>query len=520
MSEAPKPDTTASRRDDVRTLLKTLREGWTKLSEDDRLESVKDVLLTLALLDPLDTDVFLEQLKTITGFSKTKLEDQLHVIQLSEGKQAVQATSPLNEEGRQEAETLLRDPQLIQRFLDALEQLGCVGETVNKKLVGLTFTSRLLDSPINLTVQGESAGGKSYLVEQVARLFPRSEVHLRSRLTSQALFYVPKDSLKHKVLVVFERSGSEQSDYAVRTLQSEGKLIISYPARNPQTGKQETVDHEIEGPVAYVETTIKAHLDPQNESRCFMLSVDEGEEQTKAIFAAQNREVSEQFLACGAERQRVIHLWQTSQLLLKPYPVIIPFAEHITFPTKPLRVRRDRKRFLALIEASTVWHQYQRKRVIVGERECLVAEIADYAVAYELAQAFLGQLAKGISPNGEKLVIAAWELVRERAEFGDPTTIEFTRSEIEKRTQRSRPTVMRYVEEAIKRGFLERTKGGDGVEHRFRVVREVSDVVADLLRPEALENAWRTGAQAEQANLSTCKTPAQDAVDNITAGAG
>ena len=184
MSEEPTPDTVASRRDDVRTLLKTLREGWTKLSQDDRLESVKDVLRTLAPLDPLDTDVFLEQLKTITGFSKTKLEDQLHVIQLSDGKQAVQATSQLNEEGRQEAEALLRDPQLIQRFLDALECLGCVGEVANKKLVGLTFTSRLLDSPINLTVQGESAGGKSYLVEQVARLFPRSEVHLRSRLTS------------------------------------------------------------------------------------------------------------------------------------------------------------------------------------------------------------------------------------------------------------------------------------------------------------------------------------------------
>jgi hypothetical protein len=129
-------------------------------------------------------------------------------------------------------------------------------------------------------------------------------------------------------------------------------------------------------------------------------------------------------------------------------------------------------------------------------------------------------LAKGISPNGEKLVIAAWELVREKAEINDPTTIEFTRSAIEKRIQRSRPTVMRYVEEAIKRGFLERTKGGDGVEHRFRVVREVGDAVSGLLSPDALQNAWRTGAQAEQTNLSTCKTPAQDAVDNATAGAG
>jgi len=500
MSEEPTPDTVASRRDDVRTLLKTLREGWTKLSQDDRLESVKDVLRTLAPLDPLDTDVFLEQLKTITGFSKTKLEDQLHVIQLSEGKQAVQATSQLNEEGRQEAEALLRDPQLIQRFLDALECLGCVGEVANKKLVGLTFTSRLLDSPINLTVQGESAGGKSYLVEQVARLFPRSEVHLRSRLTSQALFYVPKDSLKHKVLVVFERSGSEQSDYAVRTLQSEKKLIISYPVRNPQTGKQETVDHEIEGPVAYVETTIKPRLDPQNETRYFTLSVDEGEKQTEAIFKAQDREVSETFLAGEAERNTLIRRWQSSQLLLKPYPVIIPYAKHIKFPMKPLRVRRDRKRFLALIESSTVWHQYQRKWVIVGGRECLVAEIADYAVAYQLAAAFLGQLAKGISPKGEELVVAAWELANENAAVKGtaPSEQEFTRSDVENRTSWSRPTMKKYLDEAVDRGFLERTKGGQGVEHRFRVVRQVDSAPADLRRPDELEHVWVASTQAEQ----------------------
>jgi len=522
MSEAPKPDTAASPRDDVRTLLKTLRGGWTKLSEDAQLDSVKEALRALKPFDPLDTDVFLEQLKTITGFSKTKLENQLHVIQLSDGKQAVQAISQLNEEERRDAEALLRDPQLIQRFLDALEYLGCVGETANKKLVGLTFTSRLLDNPINLTVQGESAGGKSYLVEQVARLFPRSEVHLRSRLTPQALFYVPKDSLRHKVLVIFERPGSEQSDYAVRTLQSEKKLIISCPFRNPQTGKLETVDHEIDGPVAYVETTIKPHLDPQNESRCFMLNVDESEQHTKAIFRAQNREVSEQFLALEVERQQVIHLWQTSQLLLKPYPVIIPFAEHITFPTKPLRVRRDRKRFLALIEASTVWHQYQRKQVTVGGRECLVAEIADYTVAYQLAAAFLGQLAKGISVKGEQLVVAAWEVAEERAAEKNTTLSEqeFTRSDVEDRTGWSRPTMKKYLDEAVDRGFLERTKGGQGVEHRFRVVRQVDSAPADLRRPDDLERIWAASTQAEQANLSTCKTPAQDAVDNVTAGAG
>jgi len=521
MPEASKPDTAASRRDDVRTLLKMLREGWANLSEDDRLESVKDALRALAPLDPLDTDVFLEQLKVITGFSKTKLEDQLHVLQLSDGKQVVQGTSPLSEEERQAAETLLRDPQLIQRFLDALESLGCVGETANKKLVGLTFTSRLLDNPINLTVQGESAGGKSYLVEQVARLFPRSEVHLRSRLTSQALFYVPKDSLKHKVLVVFERSGSEQSDYAVRTLQSEKKLIISYPIRDPQTGKQQTVDHEIEGPVAYVETTIKPHLDPQNETRYFTLSVDEGERQTEAIFKAQDREVSETFLAGEAERDTLIRRWQTSQLLLTPYPVIIPYAKHIKFPPKPLRVRRDRKRFLALIQASAVWHQYQRKRISVNGRECLVAEIADYAVAYELAGAVLEQLAKGISLKGEQLVTAAWELASERAANKEtaPSEQEFTRSDVEARTQWSRPTMKKYLDEAVDRGFLERTKGGRGVEHRFRVVRQVDSAPADLLSPQELQKTWTGSGEENGLNLSTCKTPAQDAVDNVTAGA-
>src|SRR3990172_6997699 len=70
-----------------------------------------------------------------------------------------------------------------------------------------------------------------------------------------------------------------------------------------------------------------------------------------------------------------------AQPLLHPLPVVIPFADRLSFPSSWMRTRRDHARFLNLIEVSAFLHQHQRQR----SKGAIVASLADYAAAYALA---------------------------------------------------------------------------------------------------------------------------------------
>ena len=45
-----------------------------------------------------------------------------------------------------------------------------------------------------------------------------------SALTSQSLYYLGRDELKHKILAVAEEEGVSEASYALKLLQSEGRL--------------------------------------------------------------------------------------------------------------------------------------------------------------------------------------------------------------------------------------------------------------------------------------------------------
>ena len=80
--------------------------------------------------------------------------------------------------------------------------------------------------------------------------------------------------------------------------------------------------------------------------------------------------------------------WQNAQRLIKPYPVLIPYIELIKFPNKPLRVRRDRGRFLTIIETCAFINQYQRKKKILNGKEYIVATTEDSFIRTSGSRAF------------------------------------------------------------------------------------------------------------------------------------
>jgi hypothetical protein len=368
-------------------------------------------------------------------------------------------------------------PDLLLEFLRDTEKLGFVGEENNKVYLYLACTSRLLDSPINTTTKGESSAGKNYETESVADFIPPESVIKLTGATAKAFFYTTQ-SLKNKVILIAERPGSEDADYSIRTMQSEKRIVFWVPQKG-EDGRITTQEKTVEGPAAFIETTTKTHLHPENETRNFDIYIDESEGQTEKVFEAQDRRyVSPMHPEI---KQRVLKKWHNAQRLLKPLPVLIPFARGVTFPTKPLRVRRDRPRFMSLIEASAILHQYQRDQKEINGVTYVVSSIDDYRTARELATPILKHILRGATPKCAQLVATAESLGENGAQFAV--------ADLEKELKWDRKTVSKYCKEAERLGCFELAEaGGKGRGHasKFTFVKLVSEVQIPLPEPEAL----------------------------------
>jgi DNA primase len=338
----------------------------------------------------------------------------------------------MTKEEESEAIKYLKAPDLLDQIMADMENLGHVGEETNKILAYLISVSRKLPKPLSGEIISNSASGKSSLVEIVQELTPPEDVVFYSRITPQALYYMERDALKRKLLIIEERAGGESADYSIRTLQSRQRLAQAVPIRDPNSGKIITKTFEVEGPIAYLETTTNADINHENATRCFEIYLDESVEQTKRIHKIQRESKTENGIIRKAAIESTKLRHHNIQRVLKPVIIEIPFAPLIDFPADNLRTRRDHERFLSLIEAITFLFQYQREQreiTINGEKAIVVlSTIQDYFRAYELAKDILGLTLDDLKKHARDLLELVKQLVDQKmAETGEIT---FTRREI------------------------------------------------------------------------------------------
>ena len=222
--------------------------------------------------------------------------------------------------------------------------------------------SRKLDKPLSAIIRSESGAGKSFLMECVAELMPPEDVKYFSRLTPQSLYYMGKEELVHKLLIVDERDGSEEAEYPIRTLQTRRILTLAVPMKDPATGKIKTVMLEIYGPIAYMESSTQSTINPENLNRCFEIYLDESQEQTERIYALQKQAHTPEGWKTDAHRAATVRRHRNAQRLLAPVRVSIPYTKLLRFPASWTRGRRDHQRLLHLIEVVAFLHQAQREK--------------------------------------------------------------------------------------------------------------------------------------------------------------
>ncbi|MCP4600484.1 MAG: DUF3854 domain-containing protein [Proteobacteria bacterium] len=373
-------------------ILMRIRELETSADpKGDGLKLLKDrsFLAGLKIANQGVLDVCYSEIRRITGITKTAIEQKVRELD-----RLFTTNAPVEDENQEEvdfkieeeAEALLKAPDLLQRLLVHFKSEGLIGEEAAATMVLLACVSRLSNRPLNVVVKAASSAGKNYMVSRVIRCFSPKEVHEISDISRRALLYI-KGGLNRKIVVIAEQEGAMRSEYTIRTVMSEGRLTVWVTEKN-ESGKFETRKHTVDGQACFITTTTRAKLHDENETRLLEINLDESQEQTDRILQAQASNAAQPLTGKYAEAlERSRKVVQTALSRINAYPVSIPQAKLIVrdFPVAHVRRRRDFLKLLGLVEACALLHQRQR----ITDDGMVIAADEDVHIAEDLFRSLL-----------------------------------------------------------------------------------------------------------------------------------
>jgi len=306
-------------------------------------------------------------------------------------------------------------------------------------------------------------------------------------MTGQSLFYLGKTDLQHKILAIAEEQGVRKASYPLKLLQSEGRVTIATTGKNQSTGRIQTQEYVVTGPVMIFLTTTAPEIDGELFSRCLVLKADESPEQTARIHARQRQERTLQSIRDSRERHQILTLLRNAQRLLKPLAVVNPWADQLTFDNTSLSSRRDHQKYLTLIDTIALLHQYQRERKQMTEAGVqrstnsqepsikpeehstyITVTRDDIALANRLVPAILGHAAAALPPQTRQVLdTIARYIPPSPADAGDA---HFSRRQIRDLLGWSTTQTRMHLERLLARGLinLHQAQPGQPVQYRLR----------------------------------------------------
>jgi hypothetical protein len=393
-------------------------------------------------------------------------------------KKKAEAEAPAPDELWRSAGHIINHPRILDLFAADLRR-EIAGEEINGKLLYLVATSRLFDKTMHAAIKGTSAGGKSEIRKQLLQFFPPESVVAFTSLSEKALIYYDGD-FAHKVLSMGEAIATEEQsfqDYLLRELMSAGR--IDYPTAQKVGDQIVTVTITKQGPVAFMVTTTKAKLHPENETRMLSLEIDDSERQTKDVL----RKVAE---VRGLNRPDLVDYepWRDFQRWLEQgdLSVVIPYADSLAemIPPAAVRLRRDFGQVLCAIDAHALLHREQRARDDKGQ---IVADIEnDYETVRGLMNAILAEGA-GVAVNPAMTeTIAAVEKATATLPIGDGATAQ----DISKVLKLDKSAARRRLLKAREEGFVINLEVRKGMQGKYRATQQEVELLNILPSAEEL----------------------------------
>lgn len=329
---------------------KSFRDDVNLYSHGSMQKLVQNIAETLELSTSL-------VIKTLTD-----LTEKLEEYRLNERAQHVKALQPklyeMSETEKAEATAFLKDKNLIQNTLQAIEKGGLVGEQQNGLLLFLLYLSRFFDEPLHAIIFGKSGSGKTYLQTKVSECLPEESVRTITSLTENTLYYSAKDFWKHKVLLIEDLEGVYNAFLPLREFmskQSITKLTTDKDAKGNNVQKILTV----EGPICVSGATTMESIYEDNANRSYLLHVDESPNHLAEVLNFQRQQQAGLINETAQNGARLV--LKNSQRLLKPVKVINRYATELVIPDCVFKKLRTNMHYLRLIEIITFYHQQQRQ---------------------------------------------------------------------------------------------------------------------------------------------------------------
>lgn len=107
------------------------------------------------------------------------------------------------------AEAFLKKKNLLESTNELIGKSGVIGETTNRLLMYLIFTSRKTNNPLHCISLGSSGVGKTHLQSKVAELIPEEDKIEITVLSANAFYYFNRTELQHKLILIEDLDGAE-----------------------------------------------------------------------------------------------------------------------------------------------------------------------------------------------------------------------------------------------------------------------------------------------------------------------
>ena len=151
-------------------------------------------------------------------------------------------------------------------------------------------------------------------------------------------------------------------------------------------------------------------------------------------------------------------------------------------------MRREQQKFVSLVKAITLVHQYQRKtgtmkRVDGSKMEYVQATQKDIDLALELGREVFARNVDDVSPTGRKLLSEIVGLVKEKYDDmkgSDPNRdlfmyeVPYSRKELRERIGWSETQVRRNIDQLVELGYIGRINGRQGSTFRYLLLDDGS----------------------------------------------
>jgi DNA primase len=360
---------------------------------------------------------------------------------------------------QEEALKQLKSPNLTKNLSQKLQQTGIIGEEKNALFLFCILLSHRMKRTLHAVVQGTSGSGKSHLITKIGDVMhDQNKIKRFTRVTDKSFYNYGEYDLKNTGIILEDYDGlSEEAEMAWRELQSSGKLSSSVSQKNENTGEILTGEKYVFGPIASLVATTKFRIYEDNESRVFVIAIDESEAQTERVLDYMAKKSAKTIT--NEQEEKIQREIQNKVYLLKGY--LVQNTYRLELPKTVKHRRRLTQMLHDFIEQVTILHQYQRQK---SNEETLITTVEDLEIAVDLM--FNSIVIKSDELDG--ILRQFYEDLKQYVEKKSPN-YEFTQREIRQAFRISKSQGQRYFNELEELEYIHKSNMGKRNSYHYQV---------------------------------------------------